>query len=199
MMVAGFRGTLYRSYEFPPLPPSLPILPLARYECAMCEQQDLAIVGGEYPGGGFHPLLVPRDPGQTNDGQFTSNRKNFLKLGLKWAKGEERKEREREVLASLGVLRIIPGHERVLFYSWNRRGGEKGEKGPWPWPCTPLLLYLPAVRGWGGASLFLLLRGKLLLILSSFVRIAIKRATIIDNNLITRIDPSLYCFAKAVA
>lgn len=94
MMVAGFRGTLYRSYEFRS--------PLARYECAMCEQQDLAIVG-RIPGGGSHLLLAPRDPGQTNDGQFTNNRKNFLKLGLKWANGGKREK------ASLGALRIIPG------------------------------------------------------------------------------------------
>lgn len=79
MMVAGFRGTLYRSYEFP-----LPLLlPLAHHECAMYEQQDLVVVGEISRGGGFHPLLAPRNPSQTNDGQFTSNRKNFLKLGLK--------------------------------------------------------------------------------------------------------------------
>jgi len=49
MMVAGFRGTLYRSYAFPP--------PLAsHHECAMCEHA--AVVGRTPPvyRGGSHPL-----------------------------------------------------------------------------------------------------------------------------------------------
>lgn len=108
MMVAGFRGTLYRSYEFPPLPP-----PLASHECAMCEQQNPRCSGENIPGGGFHPLLTPRDPGQTNDGQFTSNRKNFLKLGLKWVGWRGGKaERKREKSFS----------QRPPNYPWDTRG-----------------------------------------------------------------------------
>lgn len=79
-----------------PLPPPRRALGSLVYECAMCEQQDRAApllppsVGREQsPRGWWFPPLsgCPRDPrvspGQTNDGQFTSNRKNFLKLGLK--------------------------------------------------------------------------------------------------------------------
>lgn len=75
MMVAGFRGTLYRSYEFPSPTRAL-------------RMRNVRTTGSRYsgennPGVVPNPLLAPRDPGQTNDGQFTSNRKNFLKLGLK--------------------------------------------------------------------------------------------------------------------
>lgn len=55
MMVAGFRGTLYRSYEFPP---PLLLLPLAHHECAMYEQQDL-VVEGRISRGWFPPLAGP--------------------------------------------------------------------------------------------------------------------------------------------
>lgn len=138
MMVAGFRGTLYRSYEFP-------FSPLARYECAMCEQQNLAKVG-RIPRGGFHPLLAPRDPGQTNDGQFTSNRKNFLKLGLKWAKGGIERG------ASLGSLRIIPGI-REGFISF-QEASPKVEGWMRPLALALRFYYYLLVCWWSGVSLF---------------------------------------------
>lgn len=75
MMVAGFRGTLYRSYEFP--------FPTRALRMRNVRTTGSRHSGENTPGGGSHLLLAPRDPGQTNDGQFTSNRKNFLKLGLK--------------------------------------------------------------------------------------------------------------------
>lgn len=98
MMVAGFRGTLYRSYELPP--------PLAsHHECAMCEQQDPAVVG-RILRGWFPSFAGPCDPGhQTNDGQFTSNREKLLKTRIKMSEGSKRK-RERERVER--PFRLVP-------------------------------------------------------------------------------------------
>lgn len=109
-------------------------VPHSRATNAQCANNRISLKWGEYPEGGSYLSLAPRDPGQTNDGQFTSNRKNFLKLGLKWAKSGKRKEHP------LAPSELSRGYERVLFQKASP--GWKGEYGPWPWPCAFIIIFL---------------------------------------------------------
>lgn len=88
MMVAGFRGTLYRSYEFLP-PPAFRSSTNA--QCANNRVTSLLLASsGETTDEGGGRVLIPRLPTRLpglRPRQTTANLraigKNFLKLGLK--------------------------------------------------------------------------------------------------------------------